>query len=44
MLRHYRDEEGMTGEIEANFFPGSRRPVPVSSPLAIGRQGDARIG
>jgi serine phosphatase RsbU (regulator of sigma subunit) len=29
MLRPYRDEEGMRGEIEANFFPGSRRPVPV---------------
>jgi HAMP domain-containing protein len=28
MLRPYRAEEGIGGEIEANFIPGSRRPVP----------------
>lgn len=29
MLRPYRAEEGIKGEIEANFIPGSLRPVPV---------------
>ena len=29
MLRPYRAEEGIGGEVEANFIPGSRRPVPV---------------
>ncbi|HYZ85559.1 MAG TPA: SpoIIE family protein phosphatase [Bryobacteraceae bacterium] len=29
MLRPYRRDQGMGGEIEANFIPGSRRPVPV---------------
>src|SRR5260370_768124 len=29
LLRPYRAEEGIRGEIEANFIPGSRRPVPV---------------
>ena len=29
MLGRYRQEEGLAGEIEANFVPGSRRPVPV---------------
>jgi serine phosphatase RsbU (regulator of sigma subunit) len=29
MLPRYRQEEGVFGEIEANFVPGSRRPVPV---------------
>src|SRR5271163_4525466 len=27
-LHPYRTQEGMNGEIEANFIPGSRRPVP----------------
>jgi serine phosphatase RsbU (regulator of sigma subunit) len=30
MLQRYRAEEGMLGEIEANFIPGSRRPVAVA--------------
>src|ERR1700688_4511741 len=29
LLGPYRAEEGTRGEIEANFIPGSRRPVPV---------------
>ena len=29
LLGPYRAEEGMRGEIEANFVPGSRRPIPV---------------
>jgi len=29
LLHPYRTQEGMHGEIEANFIPGSRRPVPV---------------
>ena len=29
LLGPYRAEEGMRGEIEANFVPGSRRPVPI---------------
>jgi serine phosphatase RsbU (regulator of sigma subunit) len=29
MLRPYRADQGIAGEIEANFIPGSRRPVPV---------------
>jgi serine phosphatase RsbU (regulator of sigma subunit) len=29
MLQPYRAEEGVRGEVEANFIPGSRRPVPV---------------
>jgi serine phosphatase RsbU (regulator of sigma subunit) len=29
LLGPYRAEEGIRGEIEANFIPGSRRPVPV---------------
>jgi serine phosphatase RsbU (regulator of sigma subunit) len=29
MLQPYRSEEGVRGEVEANFLPGSRRPVPV---------------
>lgn len=29
LLEPYRAEEGIRGEIEANFVPGSRRPVPV---------------
>jgi serine phosphatase RsbU (regulator of sigma subunit) len=29
LLRPYRAEQGIRGEIEANFIPGSRRPVPV---------------
>jgi hypothetical protein len=29
MLSTYRRDEGMAGEIEANFIPGSSRPVPV---------------
>ena len=29
LLGPYRAEEGIRGEIEANFVPGSRRPVPV---------------
>ena len=29
MLRPYRAQEGISGEIEANFIPGSRRSVPV---------------
>lgn len=28
-LHPYRIQEGMNGEIEANFIPGSRRPIPV---------------
>jgi serine phosphatase RsbU (regulator of sigma subunit) len=28
-LRRYRAEEGLAGEIEAAFVPGSRRPIPV---------------
>ena len=29
LLGPYRAEEGIRGEIEANFVPGSRRPIPV---------------
>jgi hypothetical protein len=29
LLGPYRAEQGIRGEIEANFIPGSRRPVPV---------------
>jgi serine phosphatase RsbU (regulator of sigma subunit) len=29
MLHPYREDEGIAGEIEANFIPGSKRPVPV---------------
>lgn len=29
MLRRYRHDEGVVGEIEANFLPGSWRPIPV---------------
>lgn len=29
MLRRYRHDEGLAGEIRANFVPGSQRPVPV---------------
>jgi serine phosphatase RsbU (regulator of sigma subunit) len=29
MLGPYREQEGIAGEIEANFIPGSKRPVPV---------------
>jgi serine phosphatase RsbU (regulator of sigma subunit) len=29
MLSPYRRDEGIAGEIEANFIPGSSRPVPV---------------
>ena len=29
MLSRYRRDEGIVGEIEANFLPGSSRPVPV---------------
>ena len=29
LLHPYRTQEGVDGEIEANFIPGSRRPVPV---------------
>jgi serine phosphatase RsbU (regulator of sigma subunit) len=29
LLRPYRAEQGIRGEIKANFIPGSRRPVPV---------------
>jgi len=29
LLGPYRAEEGIRGEIQANFIPGSRRPVPV---------------
>jgi serine phosphatase RsbU (regulator of sigma subunit) len=29
LLAPYRREEGIRGEIEANFVPGSRRPVPI---------------
>src|SRR5215475_5719361 len=29
MLSPYRQDEGIAGEIEANFIPGSSRPVPV---------------
>jgi serine phosphatase RsbU (regulator of sigma subunit) len=29
LLGPYRTEEGVRGEIDANFIPGSRRPVPV---------------
>jgi hypothetical protein len=29
LLNDYRRDEGMAGEIEANFLPGSSRPVPV---------------
>jgi serine phosphatase RsbU (regulator of sigma subunit) len=29
LLGPYRAEEGIRGEIDANFVPGSRRPVPV---------------
>jgi serine phosphatase RsbU (regulator of sigma subunit) len=29
MLRQYRNDEGLLGEIEANFLPGSWRPIPV---------------
>jgi serine phosphatase RsbU (regulator of sigma subunit) len=29
LLGPYRAEEGIRGEIEANFIPGSRRPAPV---------------
>jgi serine phosphatase RsbU (regulator of sigma subunit) len=29
MLSPYRRDEGIAGEIEANFMPGSSRPVPV---------------
>ncbi|HEX4163851.1 MAG TPA: SpoIIE family protein phosphatase [Bryobacteraceae bacterium] len=30
LLRSYRDQRGMTGEIEANFVPGSGRAVPIA--------------
>ena len=29
MLRRYRRDEGLAGEIQANFVPGTKRPVPV---------------
>jgi serine phosphatase RsbU (regulator of sigma subunit) len=29
MLRRYRHDEGLVGESEANFLPGSWRPIPV---------------
>ena len=29
MLRRYRHDEGLAGEIQANFVPGSWRPVPA---------------
>jgi len=29
MLRHYRQDEGLAGEIQATFVPGSWRPIPV---------------
>lgn len=29
LLRRYRADRGLAGEIEANFIPGSRRPIPV---------------
>jgi len=29
LLGPYRAEEGIRGEIEANFVPGSRRPIPI---------------
>jgi serine phosphatase RsbU (regulator of sigma subunit) len=29
MLKPYRAGEGLLGEIEANFVPGSRRPIPI---------------
>jgi serine phosphatase RsbU (regulator of sigma subunit) len=29
MLRRYRRDEGVAGEIQANFVPGSQRPVPI---------------
>lgn len=29
MLSQYRRDEGIAGEIEANFVPGSSRPIPV---------------
>lgn len=29
ILQRYRHDEGIAGEIEANFMPGSLRPVPV---------------
>ena len=29
VLRHYRKQEGVRGEIAANFIPGSKRAVPV---------------
>ena len=29
MLKLYRAEEGVLGKIEANFIPGSRRPIPI---------------
>ena len=29
LLASYRAQEGIRGEIEANFVPGSRRPVPI---------------
>ena len=29
LLGPYRAEEGIRGEIEANFIPGSRRPIPI---------------
>jgi hypothetical protein len=29
MLRRYRQDEGLAGEIKANFVPGSWRPIPV---------------
>jgi HAMP domain-containing protein len=29
VLRRYRQDEGLAGEIEANFVPGSWRPIPV---------------
>jgi serine phosphatase RsbU (regulator of sigma subunit) len=29
LLRRYRQDEGLAGEIQANFVPGSWRPIPV---------------
>ena len=29
LLSPYRAEEGIRGEVQADFVPGSRRPVPV---------------
>jgi serine phosphatase RsbU (regulator of sigma subunit) len=36
LLNDYRRDEGLAGEIEANFVPGSSRPVPV---VVIARNG-----